>query len=292
MIWLVGANGMLGTQLAGLLADEGIPFKGTDRDVSILDAEAIRDFGREFTISWIINCAAYTNVDGAEKEPDVAFAVNQAGAKNLAEFASQSGAWLIHISTDYVYNAPVTMEASIREDAPVDPQSVYGKSKLAGDLEIQRILAEHYILRTSWLYGHYGKNFVSTMLKLMNEKGELRIVADQFGTPTWTVDLAQAIIRIIRQQPAYGIYHYSNEGKTTWYDFACEIQRLGVRHGLLQKEIVLKGISTPEYPTPAKRPAYSYMDKKKIKNALNMEIPAWEQSLADYLFFLARSSRV
>ncbi len=284
MIWLVGNRGMLGREVVSLLARRRLASVGTDREVDITDAEAVRSFlrGMKAPIEWIINCAAYTAVDRAEEEPEAANRINADGPRNLGKAAEEAGARLLHVSTDYVFDGQKDGEYS-EEDSP-GPVGVYAKSKYAGELALQASCSRHYIVRTAWLYGRYGVSFVETMLRLFNERKEVRVVNDQHGSPTWARDLAAAILAFIERKPRpYGVYHCTNEGCTTWFEFAREIYRLGKERGLVRREINLVPITTAEYPTRAKRPANSVLSKAKICRVLGLSMRPWQQALEEYL---------
>lgn len=228
----------------------------------------------------IINCAAYTNVDGCEDNVDLAMQVNGEGPGFLAELAQKVNAVLVHISTDFVFSGH-KQNPYLEEDS-TGPISVYGKSKLLGEERIKQSgLKNYFILRTSWLYGSGGNNFVETMIRLVKQRPELNVVSDQVGTPTWTDDLAQTIFSLL-QTEATGIYHYSNEGHCSWLEFACEIvnQVANVEELVVHK---INPIPTEDYPLPAARPKYSVLSKQKIKHLIQMEIPGWQESLARYI---------
>ena len=223
-------------------------------------------------INYCINCAAYTAVDKAETEAEKAFEINATGAKNLAQVCNDHDAILIHVSTDFVFdgekNEPYT------ETDAANPISVYGASKLQGEVEIQQALKEYFIIRTSWLYSEYGNNFMKTMLRLAETRDGISVVSDQIGTPTYAGDLAEIIIQIINTKTEkYGIYHYSNEGVASWFEFAKEIFKL------TKNKIKVNPIPSIEYLTPAKRPKYSVLDKKKIIDVFKIDIPFWRESL-------------
>jgi len=282
VIWVIGSRGMLGSELTERLEKEGRPYIGTDIDVDIRDRQALRDFADGKGIQWIVNCSAYTAVDKAEDEEDKAFAINAQGAGNVALAAAGNGATLIHISTDYVFRGDATIPY-VETDA-VDPAGAYGRTKAEGERLVQAACPRHFILRTAWLYGRYGQNFVYTMLKLMSERDTLRVVQDQCGSPTWARDLAEAIIRIIAQgSESFGIYHYSGEGQTNWYEFAKEIHRLGRELGILKRDCILEAIKASEYPAKAHRPAWSVLSKEKIKTLLGVNVPDWRTSLETFM---------
>ena len=290
MIWLVGCNGMLGTEVSLQLTEKKIDFIATGHEVDITDFSAVVSFAMEKigkNIDFIINCAAYTNVDKAESEPDLAKIVNEKGAENLARFANKIHATLIHISTDYVFDGSGNL--TLTEDALIAPIGVYGKTKADGEIAVQKQLVEHYIIRTAWLYGWAGKNFVYTMIRAMNSRDSINVVNDQKGSPTFAGDLADVILKIIEaarnsKKIPYGIYHYTDLGEISWYDFACEIKKQGMKLGLIknQKCDIIPCI-TEEYLTPAKRPEYSVLSKEKIQKALSIEIPVWQESLREFL---------
>jgi len=244
-------------------------------------------------IDWIINCSAYTNVDGAEDQEELAFKVNALGVKNLALLAKKMNVRLIHISTDYVFNG---RQGDYSEEDQTDPIGVYGKSKLKGEQHIREICDRYFIIRTAWLYGKNGPNFVKTMLRLFKEKEMINVVQDQIGTPTYTKDLAKTILSIIasssdiekssiidKDNNCYGIYHYTNLGKTSWFYFANEVYQQARLLGLIEKEVKINPISTDKYPTRAVRPQNSYLLKDKIIEKFNLSIPSWQNSLQEFL---------
>ena len=242
-------------------------------ELDICDLNQVQAFFKaRKQINYCINCAAYTAVDKAETEVDKAFDINAKGAKNLAFACNEHGVVLIHISTDFVFDGQKNEPYTETDEA--NPISVYGASKLQGEVEIQHILKEHFIIRTSWLYSEHGNNFMKTMLRLAETRDEINVVSDQIGTPTYAGDLAEVILTIIdSKSESYGIYHYSNEGVASWYDFAKAIFKYSMQN------IKLNKISTEEYPTPAKRPLYSVLDKEKVKGVMSLLIPNWETSL-------------
>ena len=227
-------------------------------------------------INYCVNCAAYTDVDKAETEIDKTFEVNALGAKNLALVCNEHDVILIHISTDFVFDGKKS-EPYIETDV-AKPISVYGASKLQGEVEIQQVLKEYFIIRTSWLYSEYGNNFMKTMLRLAQTRDEISVVNDQYGAPTYAGDLAEVIIHVISEKiQSYGIYHYSNLGEVSWYDFSKAIFKER------NAKIRVNPINTKNYPTPAKRPFFSVMDKTKIKTILKIKVPYWETSLTKSL---------
>jgi dTDP-4-dehydrorhamnose reductase len=282
LIWLIGNRGMLGSDVSRKLSSHGLPSIGSDREINITDKGVIREFVRGRKIHWIVNCAAYTAVDHAEEEPEAAFRLNAEGVGNIAELAESIGSRLIHISTDYVFNGRGTRPYT--EDTPVNPMGVYGRSKAAGEKLALERCSRVFILRTAWLYGPHGGNFVFTMLKLMRERDVLKVVDDQVGSPTYTAHLAEAITSILQADGKdYGIYHFSNEGQATWFEFAREIYKLGLERGILTKPCTIEGCATNDFPTKAKRPAYSVLSKEKIKRVFGISIPSWRSGLIAFL---------
>jgi dTDP-4-dehydrorhamnose reductase len=291
MIWLTGSKGMLGAELSHVLESKGIPFIGSGREADITSVEtfkqsACRGFFTNQDLKLIINCAAYSNVDKAEDDRDTAYALNTIGAENIAKYAASIGAKLIHFSTDYVFNGRGTRPYT--EEDETDPLGVYGRTKRDGEAAVLQANPSSWIIRTAWLYGRQGKNFVETMLRLMNEKDEVKVVNDQRGSPTRAHDLVQVIVLFIEKLSAgkdipYGIYHYTDEGETTWFDFAAEIYKEAALTGILKRQCELKPCSSAEYPSKAIRPAYSVLDKTKIKKELHITIPHWKESLRGYL---------
>ncbi len=282
MIWLIGNKGMLGSDVGYFLKETHKDYIASDIEVDITDLEELKRFISDKKIDWIINCSAYTAVDKAEDEPGKAFKINAEGALNIAKIAREKEAKLIHISTDYVFDGE--KNGSYTEDDDPNPMGVYGKSKLEGERNIQNIIEKYFILRTAWLYGKNGNNFVYTMLRLFKEKEVVKVVSDQWGTPTHTKDLAGTIIKIIQDKSdKYGIYHFTNEGRTNWYEFAKEIYERAKKHKLIKKNINIIPITTEEYPTKAVRPKNTYMSKEKIKSSFGLNIRDWGNSLEEFL---------
>jgi dTDP-4-dehydrorhamnose reductase len=276
---------MLGTELSLLLEHRGIPFTGTDREVDITDPAALASFvqRRAAPFAWIINCAAYTAVDKAEDDAGLCRTLNTDGPANIAAAARSTGARLLHISTDYVFNG--TGNHPYREDDPTDPIGVYGLTKRDGENQIFAHNERSYIIRTAWLYGRHGNNFVHTMLRLMKERDAVPVVNDQRGSPTWAFDLSNTIAAIITActPVPFGIYHYTNEGNITWFDFAQEIYRQGKALGILTKDCAVTPCTSAEFPAKVTRPAFSVLDKSKLKSALGITIPEWKTSLEEFL---------
>ena len=279
-ILVTGANGQLGSEIRELESVYGqYTFFFTDiHNLDLTDHEGVKSFITDNNIEVIINCAAYTAVDKAEAEPDVANAINHLVVKNLAEIAKANKIKLIHISTDYVFDG--TKDTPYTETDTPNPQSVYGLTKLKGEQVMQAINpANSIIIRTSWVYSGYGNNFVKTMLRLGMERDELNVVADQVGSPTYAGDLAKAILQILPQikNKIVELYHYANAGTCNWHEFAKAIFKI---KGL---NVKVKPITTKDYPTPAKRPMYSVMDTNKIRKQYGVNGPQWERSLEDCL---------
>lgn len=282
MIWLIGDRGMLGTELRQVLASRSMPYLGSDREVDIRELQALRAFAAGKGIRCIINCSAYTNVDKAEEEEELARGINALGAGNIALVARELGAVMIHVSTDYVFRGDA--DRPYEEADPLDPAGAYGRTKAEGERLVAAAAPRHYIVRTAWLYGRYGPNFVYTMLKHMKVKPALNVVNDQRGTPTWAYDLAHALADLAsRKDGPYGTYHYTNEGQTTWHGFATEIERLGREAGILQKPCTVDAIKSDEYPSKVKRPAWSVLSKAKTRQALGLSTPDWQASLACFM---------
>lgn len=271
MLLITGANGQLGNELRLLLGDNALYTDYAELDIT--DAAAVRAFVNAHQVDMIVNCAAYTAVDKAESDEEKAYAINAVGPANLA----QAGVPLIHVSTDYVFDG-ASCRPYVEDDVP-NPATVYGRTKLAGEKHVLENADTALVIRTAWLYSSFGNNFVKTMLRLGAERDSLNVVFDQVGTPTYARDLAMAIVRIMPQlKPGMkGIYHFSNEGVCSWYDFAVRIMD---KAGLSCR---VKPIESIDYPTPAKRPFYSVLNKGKIKAAFGVEIPHWEKSLDDCL---------
>jgi dTDP-4-dehydrorhamnose reductase len=273
-IIVFGASGQLGNCLKKVAVDRGISYIHflPEDEADILREDLLDIVFKKYKPAFAINCAAFTAVDKAEDEVDLARAINKTGAANLAKQCKAYNAALIQISTDFIFKGDVPLPQT--EEDSAKPISVYGVTKLEGEQAIAEILDEYYTIRTSWLYSEYGNNFVKTMLKLGAERDMLKIIADQVGTPTYAIDLAGAILDIIATgKKAYGIYHYSNEGVTSWYDFAKGI------FDISGTDVKVFPIRTSEFPAKAQRPAFSVMDKAKIKATFDMEIPYWRDSL-------------
>ena len=276
-ILVTGCRGQLGNELQ-LLAPQYADtcrFHFTDREeLDITDRRAVFDFIESHSIAIVINCAAYTAVDRAEEDEALCDLLNHIAPGYLAEAVASVGGTMVHVSTDYVFDG--TSYRPVTEDQPTCPNSVYGRTKLAGEKAVMAACPKSMVIRTAWLYSTYGNNFVKTMIRLGKEKKELGVIFDQVGTPTYARDLAMAIFAAIEQGIVPGIYHFSNEGVTSWYDFTKAIHRIA---GITSCHV--RPLHTAEYPTPAARPHFSVLDKTKIKETYNIEIPYWEDSLRE-----------
>ena len=272
---VTGADGQLGSELKKIAFSPLDEVFFTDvAELDITDKKAVEDYVSRNDIDTIVNCAAYTAVDRAEEESDRAELINVRAVENLADVAMREGCLLVHVSTDYVFDGMASEPYT--EKSVVNPQTVYGCTKLAGERAIKRSGCLAIIIRTAWLYSEFGNNFVKTMLRLAEEKGELNVVSDQVGTPTYAADLAAAIVHVLADDcvaEKTGIYHFSNEGICSWYEFAQEIMRLS------GEKCKVNAIATVDYPTKAHRPAYSVLDKTKIKEKFGVSVPEWKEAL-------------
>ena len=282
MIWLIGHKGMLGSEVHKLLIEGAVPYLASDLEVDITDIRCLKAHVRDLPISWIVNCSAYTAVDRAEDEREVAFRINSDGVHHIALIAAEKKAKLIHISTDYVFDG--NKEGAYLETDPPNPTGVYGASKYEGEKHIQATLASHFILRTAWLYGRQGNNFVHTMIRLFREQEEVRVVSDQWGSPTLANDLAGAILRLVSYDAdQYGIYHFTNEGRTQWHAFASAVYQLAREQGLVEREVRIVPVTTNQYPTRTRRPSNSYLSKEKIRRVFGISIRSWQEALAEFI---------
>ncbi|MBD8017152.1 dTDP-4-dehydrorhamnose reductase [Kaistella pullorum] len=283
-ILVTGANGQLGQCIQKIAPDFEDRFEFIFADsqaLDITDADSVSDYFYDHKPHFCINAAAYTAVDLAETESEKAFGVNAEGIKNLAEICAEYKTVLIHVSTDYVFNGDT--QISYSEDSFTDPQGVYGASKLAGEELALAANPKTVVIRTSWLYSEFSKNFVKTMLNLFRQRPELGIVNDQFGQPTNANDLAEAILKIIGTEPkVYGVFHFSNYPETTWFDFAEKIAEFA------KSPVKLNPITTEQFPTPAKRPVRSTMALDKIEETYGIEPEHWENSLQDCIEILTK----
>lgn len=278
-----GDKGMLGRDLVERLRNSGFNLMGVDiGELDITQSDNVLDCLRSFNPDLVINCAAYTAVDKAESEAELAFSVNRNGPANLSKACKEIRIPFIHISTDYVFNG--NAKRPYDEDDPVSPIGAYGRSKWEGEEAVRSFLKEHIIIRTSWLYGVHGHNFVKTILRLAEEKDEIRVVDDQTGCPTWTGDLADALVSLVQKigedsnKVSWGTYHYCGAGKTNWYEFAVAIVKEASRRSCLKVSRV-SPIPTSDYPTPARRPMWSVMDCSKIQDTFEIKSKKWETSL-------------
>lgn len=273
-IMITGANGQLGTELRHLLDEKGIVYDAFDsREMDITDRAAVDQRFAACQPEIVFHCAAFTAVDPAEDEKkDLNWAVNETGTKNVVEAAQQAGATLVYISTDYVFDG--TNEDEYQADAPTNPKNEYGKAKLAGDQLVEKIMDKYYIIRTSWVFGQYGKNFVYTMLRLAKDHDRLTVVADQVGRPTWTRTLAEFMLYAVQQQLPYGYYQLSNDGSCSWYEFAREI--------LKDQSVDVQPVTSEQYPQKAYRPRHSIMSLAKVKAAGFTPI-SWQEALANFM---------
>ena len=281
-ILVTGANGQLGTEIRNLAVKcEGCRFVFTDvEELDITDAAAVEAAVLENETDIVINCAAYTAVDRAEDDEARARVLNAEAPALLAKAVAKRGGGIIHVSTDYVFSGEACTPYT--EDMPTGPRSVYGRTKLEGELAVAEANPRHVIVRTAWLYSPYGNNFVKTMLRLGRERDRLNVVFDQVGSPTYAADLAKALLTIATaKEKTYGIFHYSNEGAISWYDFTKAIHRLAGISGC-----DVQPIMSAEYPTAANRPAYSVLCKEKIKRTYGVSVPYWEDSLRDCILRL------
>lgn len=283
-VLVVGCNGMLGQDLMLRLGRSQYHAVGLDIPaIDITDGKDLQSKVERLAPALVINCAAYTAVDRAESEAELAFSVNRDGSANLAKVCSRQGAVLVHISTDYVFDG--NHRAPYRETDPANPLGVYGQSKWEGEEAVRREVAEHLIVRTAWLFGARGQNFVKTILRLSRERDEVRVVADQFGCPTWTGDLADALVTMTNQigqkrtPIQWGTYHFCGSGKTTWHGFAEVIVAEGRQRERLRVKRVIP-ITTAEYPTPAARPAWSVLDCGKIERNFGIVANKWQDGLS------------
>jgi dTDP-4-dehydrorhamnose reductase len=267
--------------LASALSQSRLDWHASDNEVDIADRERVNAFAGGRKAGWIVNCAAYTAVDSAETERDEALRVNALGAENLARIAADTGAVLVHFSTDYVFDGAA--KRPYREDDAPHPLNVYGRSKLEGERRIAACGTPHFIFRLSGLYGLRGNSFVLTMLRLLRQGKEIRVVNDQIVSPTYAGRLAENLLNLIRNgSNAYGTYHYSDAGRISWFDFAVKIGEMARGCGLIEHDIPIRPVSTGDYRAQAPRPAYSVLDKKKVKSRLNFTVRDWKENLRDF----------
>ena len=282
-IVVIGKSGQLAFELSRELenSEHHVTFLGRD-DIDITNASNIEEKLSPLSADVLINASAYTAVDKAEEDTDACNAINTLAVKNLANFCKANGAFMVHVSTDYVFNGH--KGSPYLTDDPIEPQGAYGKSKAEGEKALLEILPDtSCLIRTAWVYSSHGNNFVKTMLRLMSEKPQLSVIDDQIGTPTWAKGLAEACVLAAENKTA-GVYHWTDEGVASWYDFAIAIQELGIEKGLLSSDIPVLPIPSSQYPTPAKRPHYSVLDKQTAREAFASCKPThWRKQLSDML---------
>ncbi|HFQ5214113.1 TPA: dTDP-4-dehydrorhamnose reductase [Vibrio vulnificus] len=283
-VLVTGCNGQVGYCLTNMLSKtDGVTLLAVDREeLDITDQDAVATTVKEFKPTIIINAAAYTAVDRAEQEVELSYAINRDGPKFLAEAAQEAGAAVLHISTDYVFEG--NKNGEYLETDITNPQGVYGASKLAGEIAVAEACNKHIILRTAWVFGEHGNNFVKTMLRLAQSRDELSIVGDQFGGPTYAGDIADALITMVQyieqgNKPKWGVYHFSGMPYASWFDFASAIFQAAVQHGVLDKQPLLSSIPTSAYPTLAKRPANSRLNCSQIENQFGIKPSDWQAAL-------------
>ena len=276
-VLVTGSTGQLGGELVRVLAGEGHEIIAPDRrEFDLAFPEKVGDAIRAREADWVINCAAYTQVDQAEAEPELAYRVNRDSAAGIARAVSAYGGRMLQVSTDFIFSGKQSCPYT-EEDHP-DPVNVYGQSKWEGERAVREILPGALILRTAWVYGSRGANFVRTILMAAASREELRVVDDQIGTPSWTADISRTIQALIRGD-RHGVYHFTNEGVASWYDFACAITALGASVGFPVVARRVLPIPSADYPTQAIRPRFSVLDKQKIRTLLPAPIPHWRESL-------------
>ena len=280
-VLVTGASGQLGGEVARLLQKRGHELLLPGRaSLDFMQPSQVAHYVTHHRPDAVINCAAYTRVDQAESETDAALTINRDATGSLAQALAQTGGRLLHVSTDFVFDGQ--QQQPYRETDTPNPLSVYGHSKLAGEQAVQEALPDALILRTAWVYGSHGHNFVKTMLRLAGEGRPLRVVADQQGTPTWAADIAAVILRLL-EKDARGLFHYTNAGSTSWHGLACAILEQARAVGFEIRTQEVEPIPTSGYPTPATRPAYSVLDTSKITSLLSLSIPDWHDSLNNML---------
>ena len=280
-ILVTGARGQLGREAVLAFTARGDDVTGIDHaELDLAGSDDIAAAIAAHKADWIINCAAYTQVDQAEEEAELAFAVNRDAARAVAQGAQQSHSRLLHVSTDFIFGGK--QATPYREDDKGDALSVYGQSKWEGEQAVMAVLPQALILRTAWVYGVHGNNFVKTMLRLMAERDELKVVDDQIGSPTWTADIVRAM-QALMENDAAGTYHFTNEGVASWYDLACEILSAAPALGYPLQTKQVHPIPSSQWPCAAQRPAYSVLGKEKIRQVLTYNIPHWRKSLRSML---------
>ncbi|VAX13540.1 dTDP-4-dehydrorhamnose reductase [hydrothermal vent metagenome] len=280
-ILITGAGGQLGHEILHMLQNKGVKAIGIGRkDVDFSQPQQVAAYIASQRADWVINCAAYTQVDKAEDDAELAFRVNRDAAKAVAEGVQSYAGRLLQVSTDFIFDGK--QSHPYRENDKAAPLGIYGQSKWEGEQAVRKILPQAIILRTAWVYGAHGNNFVKTILRLASEREELGIIDEQVGNPSWTFDISQVMYALIEKDCA-GIYHFSNEGAASWYDFALAIVEEAQSLGFAFKIRTVNPIPTHAYPTPAARPAYSVLSKEKIRAEINYKIPHWRESLKTML---------
>ncbi|MGY3750921.1 dTDP-4-dehydrorhamnose reductase [Vagococcus acidifermentans] len=277
-ILITGANGQLGKELQKLLNERRVPFDAAAKDtLNITDQQAVMAYFKDKQPDWVFHCAAYTAVDAAEDEgKDLNYLINATGTAHIAQACQLTGAVLVYVSTDYVFDG-TKKTAEYRVDDATNPLNEYGKAKLLGEQAVRENCEKYYIVRTSWVFGEFGKNFVFTMKRLAETHESLTVVHDQFGRPTWTRSLAEFLVFLMTERPTYGTYHFSNDDSCSWYEFAREI--------LKDEKVIVKPVDSSQFPQKAARPQYSVMDLSKVKE-LGFKIETWREALGKFLVSL------
>ncbi len=286
-ILVTGSTGQLGSEVVRVLKADGMDVTGIgSKDLDFCRPEKVTEWVSRFEADWVVNCAAYTHVDMAEQEPDKAFLINRDATRALADGVKSYQGRLLHLSTDFIFDGRQSHPYS-EEDTPY-ALGVYGASKLAGEAAVLDVLPEAVVLRTAWVYGAHGNNFVKTMLNFATERDEIRVIDDQLGSPTWTGDIAKAIAVLIHAEAA-GIYNFTNEGVASWYDLASEVVTVARQLGYPVQTKYVRPIPACDYKTLATRPVYSVLSKRKIRATLNYHIPHWRESLREMLTQLRKT---
>lgn len=282
MIWVTGCRGMLGREICEILGFAGIRSIGSDSEVDIGDSDAVARFAEKLEPTWIINCAGYTKVDQAECEPEAARIANAVGPENLGRLAEAHGVPIVHFSTDYVFDGTGTTPWC-ESDRP-NPLSVYGRTKREGEERLVAATSRFFLFRISWLYGQFGPSFVRTILRLLRERDELRVIEDQLGSPTWTSMLARNLTALVGgSNQKYGIYHYADDGVISWHEFATAIRDIGLEIGLVDRYKPILPIPTEAYPLPAPRPKNSAFDKTRVREILHFDLKPWRDNIKRFL---------